>query len=780
MKFIKTILLSIITVQGYAQSFSIVNDTGLPDLYIGSVGTADLDNDGFTDLILTGFQSGELISQVYLNNADATFASANGGNLTPVFETDIEIGDFNSDGLLDILLAGTGDDGNPITALWKNIGNGSFSLIKNSGLDNVDSGLEGNAEFRDVNNDGNLDILLSGFVRTESGAYSETVNLYINNGDETFSLSQEFRGRSGTFGDYDKDGDLDITTNGALGFNLYLGDGQGQFESQGNSSVNLIAASMVWLDFDLDGHLDQLISGRVGNDFVTLQLENTGISSDPFTIIENNSLTGYYNGSEFFIQDFNNDGQPDFIIDGIESENNQPLIQLYINNNGLFNEQTPDVFPKAQGNGDIAGLDLENDGDIDLIIIAKDDLDNSTTFLFRNDSGNNTFTANTPPSSPMSLGVDLNNTPVGEVDSLTFAWDISSDTENSNESITYNLYVISDNDTIVNAESGNSGFRNVLNHGNSDSRNTFSLFRNLEPGDYEWSVQAIDISFVGSQFATIHTFHINFPPSITGTSTAISTPEESSFALIVDNLTIDDPDNQSPGDFSIIVFDGDNYTVTGNEIIPDADFNGTLTIPIEVNDGIDTSDIFEITIEVTPVNDIPVITGTISQLITSEETPLLITIDDIEVVDPDNVFPNDFTLVVESGSNYSVSNNEVTPNPDFFGVLNVPVVVNDGEDDSEPFIIPVEVTEVLGLNDTFINDNFLIFPNSATDNLNILSKNGTKIDELSIYSINGSLIKSLSNNRGDLSIDITPLPKGSYFLRISTEKGVGTTKVIKK
>ncbi|WP_187696072.1 hypothetical protein, partial [Xanthovirga aplysinae] len=82
---------------------------------------------------------------------------------------------------------------------------------------------------------------------------------------------------------------------------------------------------------------------------------------------------------------------------------------------------------------------------------------------------------------------------------------------------------------------------------------------------------------------------------------------------------VEDPDNSFPNDFSLTVLEGDSYSVTNNEITPAPEFNGILDILVSVNDGTDESEVFQLSIEVLPVNDIPVITGTSTPLTTFEE-----------------------------------------------------------------------------------------------------------------------------------------------------------------
>jgi len=185
---------------------------------------------------------------------------------------------------------------------------------------------------------------------------------------------------------------------------------------------------------------------------------------------------------------------------------------------------------------------------------------------------------------------------------------------------------------------------------------------------------------------------VNDQPQITGQD-PLSTAEETPLTISLGDLTVTDPDNSYPGDFTLAVQDGANYTRVGNEITPATDFSGTLTVPVAVNDGADDSDVFNLGITVAPVNDAPQITGQ-DPLDTPEETPLTIVLGDLTVTDPDNTYPTDFTLAVQDGSNYTRVGNQITPDDDFNGTLTVPVKVNDGADDSDVFNVSVTVTPV--------------------------------------------------------------------------------------
>lgn len=183
------------------------------------------------------------------------------------------------------------------------------------------------------------------------------------------------------------------------------------------------------------------------------------------------------------------------------------------------------------------------------------------------------------------------------------------------------------------------------------------------------------------------------PPVITG-QIPLSTEANSPITIMLSHLTVSDPDSNYPEGFSLTVSTGANYSVTGNTITPNAGFSGTLSVPVTVSDGENNSNVFDVQITVNAAaNQPPVITGQVA-LSTPEATPITLELSDLTVNDPDNTYPNGFTLVVSPGFNYSVSGTTVSPEAGFSGTLQVPVTVNDGTDTSEPFTLSIAVTSV--------------------------------------------------------------------------------------
>ncbi|HET6543225.1 MAG TPA: tandem-95 repeat protein [Chryseolinea sp.] len=188
---------------------------------------------------------------------------------------------------------------------------------------------------------------------------------------------------------------------------------------------------------------------------------------------------------------------------------------------------------------------------------------------------------------------------------------------------------------------------------------------------------------------------VNDVPIIKG-QVAIGTLQGTSVPILLTHLTVTDPDNRYPDNFSLTIYPGDRYTSTGNSVKPFPDFFGVLTVNVTVYDGVSESPVYPLKITVTEVkNIVPVITGQKQKISIVENTQLAILLSHLNVTDPDNKYPSDFTLKVYPGDNYAVNTTTITPIPSFKkGVLSVRVTVNDGKAESAVFLLQVEVTPI--------------------------------------------------------------------------------------
>ena len=182
---------------------------------------------------------------------------------------------------------------------------------------------------------------------------------------------------------------------------------------------------------------------------------------------------------------------------------------------------------------------------------------------------------------------------------------------------------------------------------------------------------------------------VNDPPQITGQQ-AITIAEDQPVAIGFSNLVVADPDNTYPTGFTLTLFPGMNYVISGSTVTPAANFKGTLSVPVQVNDSQLNSNLFQLQITVSDVNDAPIITGQ-TPVSTTEDTPVTISLANLTVFDPDNSYPTGFSLAISPGTNYSVSGNTITPAQDFNGTLNITLTVSDGISSSAPFNFQIQV-----------------------------------------------------------------------------------------
>ena len=185
---------------------------------------------------------------------------------------------------------------------------------------------------------------------------------------------------------------------------------------------------------------------------------------------------------------------------------------------------------------------------------------------------------------------------------------------------------------------------------------------------------------------------VNDRPVITG-HTTVTTNENQAVTIHRRDLSVSDPDNDYPDDFTLTVEEGDHYSVQGNTITPDAGFSGSLSVTVKVNDGQADSDPYLLPVAVKPVNRVPEITGQVALQVNEDES-ITIRLSDLAVTDNDSNYPEGFTLHLSPGNNYTVTNTTVKPAADFSGKLTVPVTVNDGKNTSQPFNLSIAVTPV--------------------------------------------------------------------------------------
>ncbi len=203
----------------------------------------DIDNDGGTDLILSG-TNGTLLFQA----SDAGRWSA--GNPLPVSSTAAVFGDADHDGDLDLLTLG------PHVQLLINDGEGHFANIGEQA--GFAAATAHSAKFSDIDNDRDVDIVLLS---------STSLQVYTNNRDGTFSeisadLGLDYEGGSGlAIEDFDQDGYTDLALLGSDGqLELYANREGRAFAVDAVRASLSVPGELISADFDNDGDLDLAVS----------------------------------------------------------------------------------------------------------------------------------------------------------------------------------------------------------------------------------------------------------------------------------------------------------------------------------------------------------------------------------------------------------------------------------------------------------------------------------------------------------------------------------------
>ena len=109
-------------------------------------------------------------------------------------------------------------------------------------------------------------------------------------------------------------------------------------------------------------------------------------------------------------------------------------------------------------------------------------------------------------------------------------------------------------------------------------------------------------------------------------------------------------------------------------------------------------------------------------------------------------------------------------------------VTNGGPAGDNSNIIGIDalsVTRTLGTDD-FFKSNFALYPNPASDVVNISANNGIAMTAAKITDINGRTVKTQAVNAiSTAEINVSDLSAGVYFIAVETADGKGTAKFIK-
>lgn len=348
---------------------------------------------------------------IYRNDGDFQFTDVTentGASASPYYSHGAAAADYDNDGFCDLLITGYGG-----VLLLHNQGDGTLEeRAKPAGM--TDSLWSSSAAWGDFNKDGTLDIYIAHYVNWSfdnhpfcPGPKSGTREscpprdfkglpdvLYFSNGDGTFrdvssesGLQPEGKGLGVMAADFDLDGDVDVYVgNDTVANFLFRNDGAGKFEEIGLISGTALSQTgapdgsmgVDVGDFNLDGLPDLWVANferesialyrNDGNCLFRHVSQGTGVTA----------VGALYVGWGTAFCDFDNDGDEDtFVSNGhvIRYPENAPIRQTPLLFENLQGQRLGNIAPTVgsyfaephQGRGSAAG-DLDRDGDLDLVI----------------------------------------------------------------------------------------------------------------------------------------------------------------------------------------------------------------------------------------------------------------------------------------------------------------------------------------------------------------------------------------------------------------------------
>lgn len=289
-------------------------------------------------------------------------------------------GDFDNNGYPDIYIRNS----DTTNSLFLNNGDETFTKLATGSIvrDVIPTSTLSKV---DINNDGNLDLFISGGT-----SYNK---LYFGNGDGTFTESAETNllvtgGTSISWGDYDRDGDLDAAVSKYFGTNVFFeNNGDGSFTEIVDSEFSTVGSSYsTWVDVNNDGYLDIYSVDFIGSPNLFINNKNK-----TFTMDASNAIVMNVSDPENQAWgDYNNDGYLDLFIGRYPDFPNEGNMLLKNNGDGTFTEIVDTELKIDYTNEYVEGAnweDYDNDGFLDIYMATS----TGRSRLFHND-GDGTFT----------------------------------------------------------------------------------------------------------------------------------------------------------------------------------------------------------------------------------------------------------------------------------------------------------------------------------------------------------------------------------------------------
>ena len=446
------------------------------------------------DLALMGNGADGTITNVYNNNG-GVFTN-NKENFTKVIGGDIEFVDVNQDGWLDVAISGNSVSDGRVSKLYIN---NKFGFVESTTYSEQVVGLsQADMEWADVDNDSDPDLIISGLDNENNFR----TYYYTNIGNSNFFQEEQFNIQGFIQGeidivDKDNDGDNDLFITGISGsvgsqnFSTRQVDNTYYWgNNQSDVGIGYSNGNTEYLDIDGDGLMDYLSIGRQ-------DINSTEVYSRS-NLMDLNYLPKL-NNTDFDFADYNNDGLSDVVISG-EDENGVGVTKLYVTFADYFGSNyqlvETDLTLVGLRESSVDWIDYDKDGDLDLFLTGLDTDGNPQALLYKAENVNN---LNTPPSKVENVTVQG----LGNNGTLAISWDKPSDDYSTSFRYSVRVGTSPGGSDILYSNSitdeGDTNGSTLLDISSLTTRT--STFLTVKPGTYYVSVQAIDGGNMGGKFS---------------------------------------------------------------------------------------------------------------------------------------------------------------------------------------------------------------------------------------------------------------------------------------
>jgi len=340
---------------------------------------ADFNGDGLMDVV----ESDDEYNLVYLQGyGDGSFRAAASYDLPNSFSEyaysfSVATGDFNGDGIPDVVVGQSGNNGSTGVVVYLAKGDGTF-------YPGVSYGTSSQMRFvavADFNGDGKLDI-------AATDVQAGIVQIFLGNGDGTFNTGSAYATDPGespspqnvVVGDFNHDGKMDLAianpNTGSVG--VLLGHGDGTFAAAASYPItNYFPLTIATADVNGDGFLDLAVTAYTeGPPAIGILLANSD-NSGTFKAVTYYNVDGEPNYVTF--GDLNKDGKVDMAVTLNAGLTYPGTIEIALGNgDGTF--KTGVDYPSSALDGGMSNsepaniqmLDLNGDGNLDLVYINSE------------------------------------------------------------------------------------------------------------------------------------------------------------------------------------------------------------------------------------------------------------------------------------------------------------------------------------------------------------------------------------------------------------------------